>query len=210
MISENTTIPTSKTQIFSTAADNQTSVDINIATGGRTMFSDNKFLGTFHLDGILPAKKGEPQIEVEFSIDANSILTVKAKDKATNKENKIIIKGNTSLTPDEIDRMKKEAEENAENDKKEIEKINKLNEADSLIFQTEKQLDEISDKLDETDKTNLAEKVEKLKTAKESKKIADIDNSIKELNDTWNEISTKLYSNNSDTNAESDTYTDNK
>lgn len=199
MILENTTIPTSKTQIFSTAADNQTSVDINIATGSRPKFSDNKFLGTFHLDGILPAKKGVPQIEVEFSIDANSILTVKATDKATNKENNIRIEGNTSLTPDEIERMKQEAEENAENDKKELERINKINAADSLIYQTENQIEEFSDKLEETEKTTLSEKVEKLKTAKESNNLSEIDNSIKDLSEYWNSISEKLYKQSAET-----------
>lgn len=193
LILSNVTIPTSKSQIFSTYSDNQTEVVINVSTGDRPLFRDNKFLGSFHLDGILPAKRGVPQIEVTFNLDANSILSVSAKDLGTGKENKIKIENSTKLTQEEIDRMKKDAEDNAENDKKELEKINKLNEADSLIFQTEKQLEELSDKLEETDKTNLTEKVEKLKSAKHSNDLSEIDKSIKELNDTWNVISTKLY-----------------
>lgn len=210
MIEANTTIPTTKTQVFSTAADNQNSVDIVVLQGNRPLGKDNATLGRFTLTDIPPAKRGVPQIEVTFNLDANSILSVSAKDLGTGKENKIKIENSTKLSQEEIDRMKKDAEDNAENDKKELEKINKLNEADSLIFQTEKQLEEMSDKLDETDKTNLTEKLEKLKSAKESKNLTEIDNSIKELSDTWNEISTKLYSTNSDTNTETDTSTDNQ
>ena len=192
MIEANTTIPTSKTQIFSTAQDNQPSVQINVATGERPLFKDNKFLGTFSLD-VLPARRGTPQIEVEFNIDANSILTVKAKDKATNKENAVRIEGSSALTKDEIERMKMEAKENAEADKKEKEKIDKLNQADSLIFQTEKQIEEFGDKLNDTDKTDLNSMVDKLKESHKSQNLIDIDRYSKELTDVWNRISSKLY-----------------
>ena len=193
MVEANTTIPVSKTQVFSTAQDNQPGVQINVGTGERPLFKDVKSLGTFNLDGILPARRGVPQIEVEFSISADSILSVKAKDKGTGKENKIRIEGGTSLTKDEIERMKQEAKDNAESDKKEKEKIDKLNEADSLIFQTEKQIEEFGDKLNETDKTDLNNMVDKLKDAHKTQNIIDIDNYVKELNSVWNRISTKIY-----------------
>ena len=193
MVEANTTIPVSKTQVFSTAQDNQPGVQINVGTGERPLFKDVKSLGTFNLDGILPARRGVPQIEVEFSISADSILSVKAKDKGTGKENKIRIEGGTSLTKDEIERMKQEAKDNAESDKKEKEKIDKLNEADSLIFQTEKQIEEFGDKLNETDKTDLNNMVDKLKDAHKAQNIIDIDNYVKELNSVWNRISTKIY-----------------
>ena len=207
MIESNTTIPTSKTQVFSTAQDNQPGVQINVGTGERPMFKDVKSLGTFNLDGILPAKRGVPQIEVEFSISADSILTVRAKDKATGKENKIRIEGGTSLSKDEIERMKMEAKENAESDKKEKEKIDKLNQADALIFQTEKQIEEFKDKLNETDKSDLNLMVEKLKESHKSQNLLDIDKYSKELTDVWNRISSKLYQS-EPTNNESKTYTD--
>jgi molecular chaperone DnaK len=194
MIEANTTIPVSKTQIFSTAQDNQPGVQINIATGERPMFKDNKHLGTFNLDGILPAMRGVPQIEVEFSLDANSILTVKAKDKATNKENKIRIEGSTALTKDEIEKMKMEAKENAESDKKEKEKIDTLNQADSLIFQTEKQITEFGEKLTETDKSELNAELNKLKESHKAQNLVDVEKYTKSLTDVWNNISTKIYS----------------
>ena len=193
MIEANTTIPTSKTQVFSTAQDNQPGVQINVGTGERPLFKDNKFLGTFNLDGIMPARRGVPQIEVEFSISADSILTVKAKDKATGKENKVRIEGNSALTKDEIERMKMEAKENVESDKIEKDKIDKLNQADSLIFQTEKQIEEFGDKLNETDKSDLNSMVEKLKESHKTQNLLDIDRYSKELTDVWNRISSKLY-----------------
>jgi len=193
MIEGNTTIPTSKSQIFSTAVDNQPSVELRIATGERPMFKDNKFLGSFYLDGIMPSMRGIPQINVEFSIDANSILTVKAIDKGTGKENKIRIEGSTTLTKDEIEKMKEDAKMNAESDKKEKEKIDKLNQADSFIFQTEKQIKDLSDKLTEEDKKNLNDTLEKLKESHKNQDMTNIDNYSKELNEKWNIISTRLY-----------------
>ena len=192
MIENNTTIPCSKSQIFSTASDNQPSVDLRIATGERPLFKDNKFLGSFNLD-VMPARRGTPQISVDFSIDANSILTVKAIDKGTGKENKIRIEGSSALTKDEIERMKIEAKANEENDKKEKEKIDKLNQADSIIFQTEKQIDEFGDKLTDGDKINLKDSIDKLKTAHSTKNLNDIDIYSKEINEKWNIISTNLY-----------------
>lgn len=193
MIPGNTTIPVSKSQIFSTASDNQPSVQINVCTGNRPMFKDNKMLGTFSLD-VMPAKRGIPQIEISLDIDANSILTVKAVDKATNKENNIRIEGKSTLTKEEIEKMKMEAEQNAESDKMEKEKIDKLNSTDSLIFQTEKQIEEFGEKLDENDKSELNSMVDKLKESHKSENLEDIDKYTKELSDIWNKISTKLYS----------------
>ena len=193
LIPENTTIPTSKSQIFSTASDNQPSVQINICTGNRTMFKDNKMLGTFNLD-VMPAKRGIPQIEISLDIDANSILTVKAVDKGTGKENNIRIEGKSALTKEEIEKMKMEAKENEESDKIEKDKIDKLNSADSLIFQTEKQIEEFGDKLNETDKSELNSIVEKLKESHKSQNLIDIEKYTKELSDSWNKISTKIYS----------------
>ena len=192
MIEANTTIPTSKTQVFSTAMDSQPSVQINVATGERDLFKNNKFLGTFNLD-VPPARRGVPQIEVEFSISADSILTVKATDKGTGKENKVRIEGGSSLTKDEIERMKMEAKENAESDKKEKEKIDALNQADSLIFQTEKQIEEFSDKLTDADKSDLNSMVEKLKDSHKTQNLIDIQKYTKELEGVWNRVSTKMY-----------------
>jgi molecular chaperone DnaK len=193
MIEANTTIPTSKSQIFSTAADNQPGVQINVCTGNRPMYKDNKHLGTFNLDGIPPARRGVPQIEVTFSIDVNSILTVKATDKASGKSSDIRIEGSSSLNKDEIERMKQEAEMNADADKKEKEKIDKLNQAEALIFQTEKQIQDFGDKLSESDKNELNSTVEKLKESQKSGNLTDIDKYTISLNETWNRISTKLY-----------------
>ena len=194
MIESNSTIPISKTQVFSTAQDNQPGVQINVSTGERPLFKDNKFLGTFNLDGIMPARRGVPQIEVEFSISADSILTVKAKDKGTGKENKVRIEGSSSLTTDEIERMKAEAKLNEEADKKEKNKIDKLNQADSLIFQTEKQIEEFGDKLTDVDKIDLNSMVNKLKESHKTQNLIDIDKYSKELTDVWNRISQKMYS----------------
>ena len=193
LIEANTTIPTRKSEVFSTAADNQPSVEIHLLQGERTMAKDNRSLGRFHLDGIMPAPRGVPQIEVTIDIDANSIMSVTAKDKATGKENKIRIEGGSQLSKEEIERMKKEAEEHAESDKKEREKIDKLNQADGLIFQTEKQIKEFSDKLGEEDRTELNEKLDVLKSAHSQKDLVKIDEATKELNEVWAKISTKLY-----------------
>ena len=195
MIEANSTIPISKSQIFSTAQDNQPGVEIRVATGERPIFSNNKFLGSFNLEGVMPARRGTPQINVEFSIDANSILTVKAIDKGTGKENKIRIEGSTSLSKDEIERMKDEAKVNAESDKKQKEKIDTLNQADALIFQTEKQIVDFSDKLNDTDKNELNSMINKLKESHKNQDLINIEKYTNDLSEIWNRISTKLYEN---------------
>lgn len=193
LIESNTTIPTRKEETFSTAADNQPSVEIHVMQGERPMAKDNRSLGRFHLDGIMPAPRGIPQIVVTLDIDANGILSVSAKDKATGKENQIRIEGGSQLSKDEIEKMKQEAEANAESDKLEMEKITKLNNADSLIFQTEKQLKEFDEKLSDEDKSKLKEDLESLRSVHSNKEIDSIDEAINKLNETWNKISTKLY-----------------
>jgi len=193
LIEANTTIPTRKSETFSTASDNQPSVEIHILQGERTLARDNRSLGRFHLDGIMPAPRGVPQIEVTIDIDANSIMSVSAKDKATGKENKIRIEGGSQLSKDEIERMRKDAEANAEADKKEKERIDKLNQADSLIFQTEKQMKEYEEKLNQDDKESLAKALESLKDAHKAGDLAAIESMTKSLNDEWAKVSTKLY-----------------
>jgi molecular chaperone DnaK len=196
LIEANTTIPTSKDQIFSTATDNQPEVDINVLQGERPMAKDNKSLGMFKLGGIAPARRGVPQIEVKFDIDANGILKVSAKDKATGKEQSITIQGTTSLSDEEIKRMKDEAAANLKADEKEKERVEKLNKADSVIFQTESQIKEFDDKLSEDDKKSLTEALDKLKETHKSEKIDDIDKDIDNLNDVWNTVSSKMYAQN--------------
>ncbi|MCI5681195.1 MAG: molecular chaperone DnaK [Paludibacteraceae bacterium] len=169
MIEANTTIPTKKTEVFSTAVDNQPSVEIKVLQGERPMAAQNKQIGIFHLDGIMPARRGEPQIEVTFDIDANGILNVTAKDKATGKEQKIRIEASSGLSEEEIKRMKAEAEANAEADKREKERIDKLNRADATIFQTEKQLAELGDKIPADKKAPIEEALKNLKDAYEKK-----------------------------------------
>jgi molecular chaperone DnaK len=193
LIESNTTIPTRKSETFSTASDNQSSVEIHVIQGERPMARDNKSLGRFHLGGIMPAPRGVPQIEVTIDIDANGILSVSAKDKATGKENNIRIEGNSQLSKEEIERMKQEAEANAEADAKEKERVEKLNAADSLIFQTEKQIKEFSEQLTEDDKSHLTTKLDQLKSAFSEKDLEKIDTAQSELNQTWSEISTRLY-----------------
>jgi molecular chaperone DnaK len=193
LIEANTTIPTKKSETFSTAADNQPSVDVHVLQGERTMAKDNRSLGNFHLDSIMPAPRGVPQIEVTFDIDVNGILSVTAKDRASGKENTIRIEGGSQLSPEEIERMRAEAEENAEADKIEKEKIDKLNTADSLIFQTEKQIKEFDDKLEDTDKEQLNDKLTVLKESYKNQELDAIDEAIQSLNDTWGSISQKLY-----------------
>lgn len=195
LIEANTTIPTRRSETFSTASDNQPSVEIHLLQGARPMARDNRTLGRFHLDGVMPAPRGVPQIEVSIDIDANGIIAVSAKDKATGKENKIRIEGNSQLSKDEIERMKREAEENADSDKIERENIDKLNQADGLIFQTEKQLKEFADKLSVDDKSKLETVLGELKEAHASKNMEVIDSKIESLNSTWSEISTKMYQN---------------
>jgi len=194
LIEANTTIPTRKTETFSTAVDNQPSVEIHVLQGERPMSKDNRSLGRFHLDGIMPSPRGVPQIEVTLDIDANGILSVSAKDKATGKENKIRIEGGSQLSKEEIERMKQEAADNAEADKLEREKVEKLNMADSMIFQTEKQIKEFDDKLTEENKTELNGCLDNLKSAHSSQNLDEIDVAINKMNETWQRISTELYS----------------
>ena len=194
LIEANTTIPTRKTESFSTAADNQPSVDIHILQGERPMTKDNKSLGRFILDGIPPAPRGVPVVEVTVDVDSNGVLSVTAKDKVTGKQNNIRIEGSTSLSKEEIERMKKEAEDNAEADRQERESIDKINQADSLIFQTEKQLKEFGDKLSEDNKTELNSALGLLKEAHKMRNLIDIDSSMNTLNDVWSRVSTEMYS----------------
>lgn len=193
LIEANTTIPTKKSQIFSTATDNQSSVAIHVLQGERPMAKNNRTIGRFHLDGIAPAPRGIPQIEVTFDIDANGILHVSAKDQGTGKEQKIRIEAASGLTEEEIKRMKQEAEANAEADKQERMRADKLNAADSLIFQTEKQLKEFSDKLSEAHKKSLEHALADLKKAYEAKEVAAIDKAVEALNQTWQQASQEMY-----------------
>lgn len=193
LIEANTTIPTKKSEIFSTAADNQPSVEIHVLQGERSMAKDNRTIGRFHLDGIPPAPRGVPQIEVTFDIDANGILHVSAKDKGTGKEQKIRIEASSGLTDQEIEKMKNEAKANAEADKTEREKIDKINAADSLIFQTEKQMKEYGDKLSEGNKSAIHSALEKLKEAHKSQDIANIDSAMEEMNKAWQNASQEMY-----------------
>ncbi len=193
LIDANTTIPTKKSQIFSTAADNQPSVEIHVLQGERSMAADNKTIGRFHLDGIPPAPRGTPQIEVTFDIDANGIIKVSATDKATGKSQDIRIEASSGLTEEEIEKMKAEAEANAEADKVAKEKADKLNEADSMIFQTEKQLNEFGDKLSEDKKKVIEEALEELKKAYETKDIDVINPALEKINEAWKAASEEMY-----------------
>ncbi|MGI9543721.1 MAG: molecular chaperone DnaK [Cyclobacteriaceae bacterium] len=193
LIESNTTIPTKKSEVFSTAADSQPSVEIHVLQGERPMAKDNRTIGRFHLDGIPPAPRGMPQIEVTFDIDANGILNVSAQDKGTGKEQKIRIEASSGLTDEEIEKMKKEAEANAEADKQEKEKVDKVNAADSLIFQTEKQLSEYGDKLSEGNKTAIDEALANLKTAHQSQDLASIDTAMEGLNKAWEGAAQEMY-----------------
>ena len=193
LIESNTTIPTKKSQIFSTAADNQPSVEIHVLQGERSMATDNKTIGRFHLDGIPPAQRGTPQIEVTFDIDANGIIKVSALDKATNKSQDIRIEASSGLTEEEIERMKKEAEANADADKKVKEEAEKLNSADQMIFQTEKQLKEFGEKLSEDKKAPIEAALEDLKKAYESKDLQAIDKALETINEAWKNASEEMY-----------------
>ncbi|HQW16785.1 MAG TPA: molecular chaperone DnaK [Bacteroidia bacterium] len=193
LIEANTTIPTKKSEVFSTASDNQPSVEIHVLQGERSMAKDNRTIGRFHLDGIPPAPRGVPQIEVIFDIDANGILHVTAKDKGTGKEQKIRIEASSGLSDDEIKRMKTEAEANAEADKKAKEEADKVNMADTMIFQTEKQLTEYGDKLSQGNKENIQRALSKLKDAHKEKNLADIDTALNELNTAWQGASQEMY-----------------
>jgi molecular chaperone DnaK len=193
LIDANTTIPTKRTEIFSTAVDNQPGVQINVLQGNRPMANQNKQIGLFHLDGIAPAPAHVPQIEVTFDIDSNGILSVSAIDKATGKEQNIRIEAKSGLSQEEIERMKREAEENAEADRKLREEVEKLNIADSFAFSIEKALGEAGDKVTEEEKTDITAKLEELRTVIKEKKMEDLERVQKELQDKWYPIATKLY-----------------
>lgn len=192
MIEANTTIPTRKSETFSTAADNQPSVEIHVLQGERPMAKDDKTLGKFHLDGIAPAPRGIPQIEVTFEVDANGILNVSAKDKATGKEQSIRIEASSGLTDAEIERMKKEAEANAAADAKEKEKIDKLNHADTIIFQTEKQMQELGDKISADKKAAIENDLNRLKEAHKAQDLAGIDSAINAIQTTFGQIQQEI------------------
>lgn len=193
LIEANTTIPAKKSEIFSTAADNQPSVEVHVLQGERPMAKDNKTIGRFHLDGIAPAPRGIPQIEVTFDIDANGILSVSAKDKTSGKEQKIRIEASSGLTEEEIKRMKQEAEANAESDKQAREKVDKLNQADSLIFQTEKQLKEYGDKISAGNKSAIEGALGRLKEAFGKQDVPAVEAAMDELNKTWQSASQEIY-----------------
>ena len=193
LIEANTTIPTQKSQVFSTAADNQPSVEIHALQGERSMANDNKTIGRFHLDGIPPSPRGVPQIEVSFDIDANGIIKIKAIDKATNKEQSIRIEASSGLSDEEIEKMRKEAEANADADQKIKEEVEKVNAADSLIFQTEKQLKEYGDKIPAEKKTPIEEALAELKTAHASKDVSTIDSAMEKLNTAFQAASQDMY-----------------
>jgi len=193
LIESNTTIPTRKSETFSTASDNQPSVEIHVLQGERPMARDNKTIGRFHLDGIPPAQRGVPQVEVTFDIDANGILNVSAKDKGTNKEQKIRIEASSGLSKEDIEKMKKEAESHAESDRIAKEEVDKINMADTLIFTSEKQLKEYGEKLPEEKKKTIEDALEALKTAHQSRDMAGIEAHTAALNDAWQAASQDMY-----------------
>jgi len=202
LIEANTTIPTRKSETFSTASDNQPSVELHVLQGERAMAKDNRSLGKFNLDGIMSAPRGVPQISVTLDIDANGILSVSAQDKATGKENRIRIEGGSQLTKEEIEKMKTDAEANAESDRIEKERVEKINQADTQIFQTEKQMKEFDEKLTEEDKSTLSADLAALKQAHAGQDIEKIDEASQKLNDSWSAISTRLYQESSQNNTE--------
>ena len=205
LIEANTTIPTKKSQVFSTAIDNQPSVEIHVLQGERAMSKDNRTIGRFHLDGLPPAMRGVPQIEVTFDIDANGIINVSALDKGTNKQQNIRIEASSGLSKEEIERMKQEAEMNAEADKKAKEDVETINQADSMIFQIEKSLKDIEDKLTDDQKSEINSSLQELKDAHSEKDIEKIKTSMDKVNTTFQGISANLYSQGSDeTNEQTD------
>jgi len=193
LIDANTTIPTKKSQVFSTAVDNQPSVEIHVLQGERAMAADNNTIGRFHLDGLPPAQRGVPQVEVTFDIDANGIIKVSALDKGTNKSHEIRIEASSGLSEEDIAKMRQEAEENADADKAAKETAEKINEADSMIFQTEKQLTEFGDKLSEEKKTPIEAALVELKAAHESREGALIDTAMATINEAWKAASEEMY-----------------
>ena len=193
LIERNSTIPTKKSQVFSTAADSQTTVEIHVLQGERQMAVDNKTIGRFHLDGIPPAPRGIPQIEVTFDIDANGILNVSAKDKATGKEQSIRIEASSGLSDDEVEKMVNDSKKYESEDKKKREEIDMRNQAEQLVYQTEKNIKEYDEKLDDTDKKTLTEAVEKLKTANGGSNVDDIKSEMENLNTVWSGLATKMY-----------------
>lgn len=195
LIESNTTIPTKKSETFSTAADNQPSVELNVLQGERPMAKDNRSLGRFHLDGLPPAARGIPQIEVTFDIDANGILQVSAKEKGTGKEQKIRIEASSGLTDEEIEKMRNEAKANEATDKIEKDRVEKVNQADALIFQSEKQLKEYGEKLSEGNKTAIETALSELKIAHASQDLTSIDSGIEKLNTAWTSASQEMYAN---------------
>lgn len=195
LIESNTTIPTRKSEVFSTAADSQTTVEIHVLQGERPMANQNKSIGRFHLDGIPPAPRGIPQVEVTFDIDANGILHVTAKDKATGKSQQIRIEASSGLSDTDIKRMKEEAQSNADSDKKIKEEIDKINQADTLIFQTEKQLKEFGDKIPTDKKGGIEKALEELKNAHKNRDVAAIDRALANLNSIWQTASEEMYKN---------------
>ena len=193
LIEANTTIPTRKSETFTTATDNQPSVEIHVLQGERSMAKDNKSIGRFHLDGIPPAPRGVPQIEVTFDIDANGILHVSAKDKSTGKEQSIRIEASSGLSEDEINKMKEEAKQHAQEDEQQKERVEKVNKADSLIFQTEKQLKEFGDKISEDKKKPIQDALEALKEAHKNEKVDELDQKMEDLNNAWQAASQEMY-----------------
>ena len=193
LIEKNTTIPTQKSQIFSTAADNQPMVEIHVVQGERSLAKDNKSLGRFHLDGIPPAPRGTPQIEVSFDMDADGILNVKAVDKATSKEQSIRIEAQSGLSDQEIEKMVNDAKKHEAEDKAKKEEIDTKNQAEQLVFQTEKQMKDLDDKLSEDDKNDLNDALEKLKKANESSVIDDIKSEMENLNSVWSSKASSMY-----------------
>jgi molecular chaperone DnaK len=193
LIESNTTIPSKKSETFSTAADNQPSVEIHVLQGERPMAKDNRSIGRFHLDGIPPSPRGVPQVEVTFDIDANGILSVSAKDKGTGKEQNIRIEASSGLSEEDIEKMRQEAQANADSDKAAKEQVEKVNQADSLIFQTESQMKEYGEKLSEGNKTAIDGALTKLKESHAAKDLAGIDAGMEALNAAWQAASQEIY-----------------